>query len=178
MVIIKSDDAEMEAVLAVANLMVASARTAPKARGIDMITSAIVMGDEKEELANKMAEMSNLLVSEERIRKQVMNVKNADAVVLIGVKIDDEKDENERIMRLVDLGIAIGSAVKTASMLNIDNRVMITVGKAAQDLKLIDGDVVFGIPISVRGSNIFFDRYDPMKKSWQERLPPRELKHA
>ncbi|MEM2320043.1 MAG: ferredoxin domain-containing protein, partial [Candidatus Bathyarchaeia archaeon] len=76
-------------------------------------------------------------------------------------------------MRLVDLGIAIGSAVKTASILNVDNRVMFTVGRAAQNLKLIDGDVVFGIPISIRGSNIFFDRYDPLKAQWQEKLPPR-----
>lgn len=90
----------------------------------------------------------------------------------------NEKDEQRRIMRLVDLGIAIGSAVKTASILNIDNRIMFTAGKAAQNLKLVDGDVIFGIPISVRGSNIFFDRYDPLKASWQEKLPSRELKRA
>ncbi|MBS7646857.1 MAG: DUF2148 domain-containing protein [Candidatus Bathyarchaeia archaeon] len=173
MVVLKSNDVEVEAALIAAKLMVASARTAPKARGEDKITAAIVTGDEKEALANRMVELAVPGLPEERIRKQVVNVKNADAVVLIGVKIDAEKDENERIMRLVDLGIAIGSAVKTASLLNIDNRVMFTVGKAAQSLKLIDGDVVFGIPISVRGSNIFFDRYDPLKTHWQEELPAR-----
>lgn len=177
MVVIKSDDAEIEAALTAASLMVASARTAPKARGVDKITTAIVTGDDKERLAEKMAETSILPISEERISKQVMNVKNADAVVLIGAKIDGEMDEAERLMRLVDLGIAIGSAVKTASILNMDNRVMFTIGKAAQDLGFIEGNVVFGIPISVRGSNIFFDRYDPLKKSWQEKLPTREPKH-
>ncbi|MEM2369872.1 MAG: DUF2148 domain-containing protein [Candidatus Bathyarchaeia archaeon] len=178
MVVIKSDDAEIEAAFTAACLMVASARTAPKAHGIDKITAAIVMGEDKEKLANKIAEMPDLPLPKERLLKNVMNIKNADAVVLIGVKMGDEKDEQRRIMRLVDLGIAIGSAVKTASILNIDNRIMFTAGKAAQNLKLVDGDVIFGIPISVRGSNIFFDRYDPLKASWQEKLPSRELKRA
>lgn len=125
----------------------------------------MLWGD-KEKLANKIVEMPDLPLPKERLLKNVMNIKNADAVVLIGVKMGDEKDEQRRIMRLVDLGIAIGSAVKTASILNIDNRIMFTAGKAAQNLKLVDGDVVFNIPISVRGSNIFFDRYDPLKASW------------
>lgn len=174
MTVIGSEEAEAEAALEAAKLMVASARTAPKARGIDKITAAIVTGEDKERLAERMTLIPALPMPEERLRRQVMNVKNADAVVLIGAKTDDVKDENDRVMRLVDLGIAIGSAVKTASMLNIDNRVMFTVGKAAQDLKLIEGDVVFGIPVSVRGSNIFFDRYDPLKAGWQEKLPRRK----
>ncbi|MEM1539091.1 MAG: DUF2148 domain-containing protein [Candidatus Bathyarchaeia archaeon] len=173
MVIVNSDDAEAEAALIAAKLMVASARTAPKARGVDKITAAIVTGDDKEKLGDEMAKMPDFQFMGERIQKQVMNVKNADAVVLVGVKVDDVRNEAERTMRLVDLGIAIGSAVKTASILNVDNRVMFTVGRAAQNLKLIDGDVVFGIPISIRGSNIFFDRYDPLKAQWQEKLPPR-----
>ncbi|MEM2093217.1 MAG: DUF2148 domain-containing protein [Candidatus Bathyarchaeia archaeon] len=174
MTVIGSDDAEADAVLAAAKLMVASARTAPKARGIDKITAAIVTGEDKDRLAEKMTSIHELPIPEERVKKQVMNVKNADAVVLIGVKTDDVKDENERVMRLVDLGIAIGSAVKTASMLNIDNRVMFTVGNAAKELELLEGDVIFGIPLSIRGSNIFFDRYDPLKSCWQEKLPPRK----
>ncbi|MBC7130249.1 ferredoxin [Candidatus Bathyarchaeota archaeon] len=173
MTVIKSNDAELEAVLTAAKLMVASARTAPKALGIDKITAAIVTGDDKEKLADRMAETHEALIPKERMEKQVINVRNSDAVVLIGVKIDSDVNEVERILRLVDLGIAIGSAVKTASMLNIDNRVMYTVGKAAQDLKIIEGNVVFGIPISVKGSNIFFDRYDPVKASWQKKLPSR-----
>ncbi|MCS7114225.1 MAG: DUF2148 domain-containing protein [Nitrososphaerota archaeon] len=173
MVIISSDNAEAESALTAAKLMVASARTAPKARGADKITAAIVTGDDKDRLADEMAGMPDFQIMGERIQKQVMNVKNADAVVLIGVKIDDAKDEAERTMRLVDLGIAIGSAVKTASILNVDNRIMFTAGRAAQNLKLVDGNVVFGIPISIRGSNIFFDRYDPLKAQWQEKLPSR-----
>ncbi|MCS7095471.1 MAG: DUF2148 domain-containing protein [Nitrososphaerota archaeon] len=176
MTIIGSDKAEAEAAFAAAKLMVASARTAPKARGIDKVTAAIVTGEDKDKLADAMTRITGLPIPEERLKKQIMNVNNADAVVLIGVKTDDVKDENDWVMRLVDLGIAIGSAVKTASILNIDNRVMFTVGKAAQELKLLEGDIIFGIPISVRGSNIFFDRYDPLKTCWQEKLPSRETR--
>jgi uncharacterized ferredoxin-like protein len=174
MVLIKSDEAEIKAALTAASLMVASARTAPKGKGVDKITTAIATDEDKERLAQEMAKI--FTPSDERIQKQIMNVRNSDAVVLIGVKIEDEMDETERTIRIVDLGIAIGSAVKTASILNIDNRVMLSVGRAAQELKLIEGSIVYGIPISVRGSNIFFDRYDPMKKSWQEQLASRELK--
>lgn len=46
-VVIRSVDAEMEAVLAAAKLMVVSARTAPKGGGRDFITVAIVTGEDK-----------------------------------------------------------------------------------------------------------------------------------
>ena len=171
MVVIKSDDAEMEAVLAAAKLMVASARTAPKGHGRDNITAAIVTGEEKLRLADKLTEIFSSQTMDRDLSKESNNVRNADAVVLIGVKIEDGVNQS---MRLVDLGIAIGSAVKTASILNIDNRVFATAGRAAQDLKLIEGSSVYGIPLSVRGSNIFFDRYDPIKNAWQEKLPNRK----
>jgi len=60
--------------------------------------------------------------------------------------------------RLLDLGIAIGSAVKTASLLNIDNRIMYRIGVSAKRLKMIEGEIVVGIPLSATGKNIYFDR--------------------
>ncbi len=48
---ITSEDAEREALLNIAKLMVVAARTAPKARGEDKIKAAIVIGNEKDELA-------------------------------------------------------------------------------------------------------------------------------
>jgi Uncharacterized protein containing a ferredoxin domain len=56
------------------------------------------------------------------------------------------------------MGIAIGSAVKTASLLNVDNRVMYWVGVVARQMGLIDADVVMGIPLSATGKSIYFDR--------------------
>lgn len=58
----------------------------------------------------------------------------------------------------MDLGIAMGSAVKTASILNVDNRIMYRIGVAAKRLNLIDGEIVVGIPISASGKSIYFDR--------------------
>jgi uncharacterized ferredoxin-like protein len=48
--------------------------------------------------------------------------------------------------------------VKTASLLNVDNRIIMSIGVVAQEMRLIDADYVFGIPLSVRSKNIYFDR--------------------
>nr|WP_232216696.1 DUF2148 domain-containing protein [Desulfurococcus amylolyticus] len=97
------------------------------------------------------------------------NVLNSNAVVLIGCKIarlNLAKPEKwvldaDTVNSIVNLGITLGSAVKTASMLNIDNRIMYSIGVAAQELGLIDADIVYGIPLSVKGKNIYFDRKFP-----------------
>jgi uncharacterized ferredoxin-like protein len=60
--------------------------------------------------------------------------------------------------RLLDMGIAIGSAVKTAGLMNVDNRVMYRIGAAARDAGFVDWDFVMGIPLSVSGKSIYFDR--------------------
>ncbi|MEM4629969.1 MAG: ferredoxin domain-containing protein [Zestosphaera sp.] len=65
---------------------------------------------------------------------------------------------------LVNLGIALGSSVKIASTLNVDSRIMFTVGVAAQELGLIEGDYVFCIPLSATAKNIYLDRIWPPKK--------------
>jgi uncharacterized ferredoxin-like protein len=50
--------------------------------------------------------------------------------------------------------------VKTASMLNVDNRVMYRVGTAALKLNLLpEATVVMGIPVSAKGKSIYFDRH-------------------
>jgi uncharacterized ferredoxin-like protein len=151
--IINSEDAERDAVLSAASLMVTAARTAPKAGGRDSITTAILIGDDKEKLADELEKMG-----EERgikfFVRDAQNVRDAIALVLIGVKIEDERRQT---IKLIDLGIAIGSAVKTASMLNIDNRIMASAGRAAEKMGIIEGRIQ-GIPLSVKGKNIFFDR--------------------
>lgn len=58
----------------------------------------------------------------------------------------------------IDLGIALGAAVKLAADLCIDNRIMYTIGAAARDLGLLDSDVIMGIPLSVSGKSPYFDR--------------------
>ena len=58
----------------------------------------------------------------------------------------------------MDLGIALGSAVKLAAELCIDNRMMYTIGVAAKELRLLDSDIIIGIPLSVTGKSPYFDR--------------------
>jgi uncharacterized ferredoxin-like protein len=56
------------------------------------------------------------------------------------------------------MGIALGSAVKTAGILNVDNRIMYRAGVVAREMDLIDADFVMGIPLSATGKSIYFDR--------------------
>jgi len=184
MPIIKSEEGEREALLHASRLMLISARTAPKSGGVDDILTAIVVGREKEALAeemNKIAEERKL----EGFKRDAKNLRDSEAAVLIGVrgtksfKINcgacgyatcSEFDEAQKkagrdfmgptcIFKALDLGIALGSAVKTASLLNVDNRIMYRIGTAARRLNLLpEATVIMGIPISAKGKNIYFDR--------------------
>jgi uncharacterized ferredoxin-like protein len=61
-------------------------------------------------------------------------------------------------LRHLGLSIALRSAVKTASLLNVDDRIMYRAGVLARALAHIDTDFVMAIPLSDRGKMIFFDR--------------------
>ncbi|OYT47122.1 MAG: ferredoxin [Desulfurococcales archaeon ex4484_42] len=154
-----------DGVLNVVKLMAIAAKTAPKARGIDNISVAVLTSrDELEVLANKMEELANEYG--QFLKRDAKNVRESDAVILIGAKVIDiglksppeYKVGINTVAALLNLGIALGSAVKIASILNVDNRIMYSVGIAAQKLKLLDADYIIGIPVSVRGKNIYFDR--------------------
>jgi len=184
MPIIRSEEAEKEALLHASKLMLVSARTAPKSGGIDDILTAIVVGKEKEALAEEMDKMAEERKIEE-FKRDAKNLRDSEAAVLIGVqgawslKINcgacgyiscDEFDEAQKkagqdfigptcLFKALDLGIALGSAVKTASLLNVDNRIMYRVGTAARRLNLMpEATVIMGIPISAKGKSIYFDR--------------------
>jgi len=181
-------DAELrDAVVEVAKLMAISARTAPKAKGIDDI-DIVLLEDRKdlEKLADKMEEIGRETDRGFFIRDAEC-VRKSSAVLLIGVRGDKPKEINcggcgyegceefrkaEKIvgrdysgpncaLQLLDLGIAIGSAVKTASNLNVDNRIMFSAGVAAIKLGMIKCGVALAIPLSAYGKNIYFDRKWP-----------------
>jgi uncharacterized ferredoxin-like protein len=184
MPILSSEATENEGLLQAARLMLIAARTAPKSGGIDDILTAIVLGKKKESLADEMDKM----FKERKIagfKRDAKNVRDSAAALLIGVRgarsfnLDcgacgyascDEFDEAGKkvgqdftgpncIFKALDLGIALASAAKTASALNVDNRIMYRLGAAARRLKLLpEASVVIGIPISAKGKNIYFDR--------------------
>ncbi|MDH5815730.1 MAG: DUF2148 domain-containing protein [Candidatus Nezhaarchaeota archaeon] len=154
-----------ESLINVARLMALSAITAPKARGIDNIVVGIVQDKiDIDRLAETMEKMAEELG--EYFRRDADNIRRSNVVVLIGCKVKEVgvkapqsyKYDINLVLSLINLGIAIGSAVKTASIHNVDNRVMYTAGLAAQNLKLIDADVVLAIPLSATSKNIYFDR--------------------
>lgn len=172
----------MDAIEMVAALMAVSAKTAPKSKGEDFVEIHILTGKTIQRLADEMRRFG------QRTRKKdfdrdAKNVADSAAVVLVGIKkatvlgLDcgacgfpgckqlkqADRCEVEFVgpqcaFRLLDLGIALGSAVKTAGLLNVDNRIMYRAGVVAREMGLVDWDVVMGIPLSASGKSIYFDR--------------------
>jgi uncharacterized ferredoxin-like protein len=61
-------------------------------------------------------------------------------------------------LRAIDLGIAVGSAAKTASMNNVDTRCQTRIAAAARHLGVIKADLAVALSMSVSHKNIFFDK--------------------
>ena len=163
----------------VADLMALAARTAPKAAGQDFVVIEIVEGEVLERLGNAMVAYGER-TGKPNFDRDGKNVLASEAVVLIGLKdattlgldcaacgsetciqpntVEGEFRGPNCALHLLDMGIAIGSAVKMAGMLNVDNRVMYRAGVVARELGLIDADFVMGIPLSATGKSIYFDR--------------------
>ena len=164
------------AVRTVAELMCCSAITAPKGKGVNLLYTKIFEGEEKEKVADLMEKIGKEKEIPFFIRDS-KNVRDSLLVVFIGTEVKPrgvpfcgfcgfencEKSAEAGAYcayAVGDLGIAIGSAVKIASENNIDNRIMFSFGKAAIVGGFVPGKIKlgYGIPLSVSGKNIFFDR--------------------
>ncbi len=64
-------------------------------------------------------------------------------------------------LRCIDLGIAVGSAAKTASLNNVDARCQTRIAAAARHLGVIEADLAVALSMSVSHKNIFFDKKIP-----------------
>jgi uncharacterized ferredoxin-like protein len=78
----------------------------------------------------------------------------------------DQSDELEFAgptcnLRDIDLGIAVGSAAKTAAMHSIDCRRQTRIAVAARKLKINDADIAVGLSLSLTHKAIGFDRKMP-----------------
>jgi uncharacterized ferredoxin-like protein len=164
-----------------AELMALSARTAPKASGKDFVVTRVVTGEELERLAADL-ERYGAESGKKNFDRDGRNVAQSGAVLLVGLSgaqtlglncgscgyarcadLPAAKEGPEFAgpfcaWRFMDLGIALGSAAKTASLLNVDNRVMYRIGVSARRLGLLEADVVCGIPLSATGKSPYFDR--------------------
>lgn len=173
-------------VMMVVELMALSARTAPKAKGMDSIVCTIAGAEDLPVLAKEMERLA-VRLGVRIFTRDAGNIAASDACLLIGVKGQEPVGINclgcgydccdemvaavdpsapacpfkgpNCILKITDLGIAVGSAVKTASTHNVDNRVMYTAGAAGLSLGWLPGcTVAYGIPLKASGKNIFFDR--------------------
>lgn len=178
---------EKDALLQAAKLMMLSARTAPKSGGVDDIqTQLIHTKQQKKAIITEMLKIAQERPNATKgFKRDAKNVQNSEAIILIGIRgtkkfgIDcggcgykncTKFDKTPKrlgqdfigpncIFKLLDLGIALGSAVKTASLLNVDNRIMYRIGTAAKRLKhMPQASIIMGIPISAKGKNIYYDR--------------------
>ena len=177
---------ESDAVKSVAGLMAIAARTAPKAVGLDSIHIEVLTGKEQEKLANQMIKTGKE-INMDFFWINGEQVKVSDATLLIGVEgqkalgincggcghatcaemvkaVKAGKNKTALypgpncVMKITDLGIAVGSAVKTASIHNVDNRVMFSAGVVALKMGMLKGcSVAYGIPLKASGKNIFWD---------------------
>ena len=170
-----------DTVKVVGELMAVAARTAPKAAGQDFIEVKLLTDSERAALGNDMIQVGK----ERGIRgfeRDGKNVLDSDAVLLIGLlphkgvglncggcghasceefntkSYVGDFDGPNCVIRALDLGIALSSAVKIASDLNVDNRIMYRIGVSAKRLGLLKSNILHGIPLSATGKNIFFDR--------------------
>lgn len=175
----QSDTMEEQAILQTAARMCVAARTAPKAKGKDFIHTFVLTEHEKDALADKIDEIGLREFGEESglwFGRDANNVRSAQAVVLIGIDrvhrgvahcsycgfsgcAACKKAGGNCAIAYVDLGIAIASAAETAMADKVDNRIMYSIGVAAAEMGYTDNEVLWhGIPISISGKNIFFDR--------------------
>lgn len=165
-----------DAAMEVAKKMVAAAVTAPKGCGIDNIEAMILDGDDMMKLAEYCRNIG-LETETDFFVRDAGTIEMSRCVVLIGannspILLDNcgfcglencantiEKGAN-CAFNIVDLGIAIGSAVSVAADNRIDNRVLFSGGVAALKMGCFSDNVnvCFAIPLSTYSKNIFYDR--------------------
>ena len=180
-------DEAVDAVEVVAHLMALSARTAPKARGTDALVIRVLKDRSLLDLAGEMKRIGEARKIAFFVR-DAGNLEESDACVLAGLRAgstvgldcggcghrtcagmlvaQEEFSGNDLpfsgpncSVRVTDLGIALGSAAKTAGLHNVDNRIMYSAGVAALKLGMMeDCTIAYGIPLKAAGKNIFFDR--------------------
>ena len=162
-----------EHVIECAKQMMTAARTAPKAKGVDIIEVMLVTGDDIIALSDALHKMGEEM-GRGGLMRDADNLHSAEAVVLIGSREEamclncgycgfptcSERTQGVPCaMNTIDVGIAVGSACATAADLRLDTRVMYSVGYAALKLDWMPGcNYIIGIPVSASSKNPFFDR--------------------
>ena len=166
-------DERHQHVIECARQMMTAARTAPKAKGVDIIEISMVTDEDITTLSETLHKIGEDM-GRGGLMRDADNIKEAEAVILIGSREEamclncgycgfatcGERTEGVPCaMNTIDVGIAVGSACATAADLRLDTRVMYSVGYAALKLGWMPGcNYIIGIPVSASSKNPFFDR--------------------
>ena len=173
-----SKSMEEKAAVEIASLMCAAARTAPKAKGRDILKTVVLTGTEKDELADMMEKVSDEYPGNDLdfFYRDADNIRSANAVMLLGVKkafaglrycgycgfsdcAECGKNGATCVFSAIDLGIALGSAAAVAADNRADSRILYSAGTAVRNMPYGEGaDMWHAIPISITSKNPFFDR--------------------
>ena len=175
--IIFDKDLEKDAVLDIGRLMAAAARTSPKGKGADTITTVLLTGDDK----NRVAKRMEVIAENEDIqffKRDADNIYQVPAVLIIGTSFEPrgvpycgdcgyencqgclEEGNGRCNFNVIDLGIALGSAVAVAALHHVDNRIMFSCAKAVLELGIMPVEIkmAYAIPLSLSSKSPFFDR--------------------
>lgn len=167
-------DGRRERVIAVGRQMLTAARTAPKAKGVDILECCLLTGDDIVRLSDVMKDL-HAETGCPVYARDGENILQADCVVVIATKSMEmglncahcgfptcelKPAAVPCAVNSVDVGIAIGSAVATAADNRVDTRVWFSAGMAAERMNLLPGcSQYFCIPLSASSKNPFFDRH-------------------
>jgi uncharacterized ferredoxin-like protein len=175
--ITKGNEMEHKAVEYVAALMCAAARTAPKGRGIDNLSTLVVTGSDIKKISTEMRRIGNEL-GDRYWERDAANVDVSMALVILGQRLvpmnipacgfcgfedcaANIKAGGACAISASDLGTATCSAVAVAALHHIDNRIMYRIGRAVLNLGMFGDEritMAYGIPLSVTGKSPYFDR--------------------
>jgi uncharacterized ferredoxin-like protein len=169
-------ETEVDEMLHPATLICMAARTAPKGKGLDLLRTAMLTGEEKLRVVDKMREIA-VRDGVKFFVRDADCVEQAGVLILIGTRekplglpncgfcgfpdcLSLQAAGGICALNSGDLGIALGSAASRAADLRIDSRILFSAGKAAVELRLLGEEVriAYGLPLSVSGKSPFFDR--------------------
>ena len=161
-------------VIEAAHQLMIAARTAPKAKGCDIIEIALVSDrSDLEALAAEMRRQADITGMKFLLR-DADNILSGEAVLLIGSHALPQSlncaycgyescalkpDYVPCAFNSIDVGIAVGSVCSRAADLRLDSRVMFSAGWCSQKLNWFpDCSLSIAIALGAASKNPFFDR--------------------
>lgn len=163
-----------ELTLTAARTLLGAVKTAPHAKGVDILEAAVISGDELAALVAHMKTMGQAPGRAFFIR-DASNIEQSPCVMLVGTHLKNQGLNCEHCgfatcgekpdlypcaLNALDVGIALGSAASRAADMRIDSRIMFSAGLAAQELGFLGENVhlVFALPLSITAKSPYFDR--------------------